>query len=148
MEEKQNIIELTEAETLAALRIVLKRQRRMHWDAQAKAPIKSDAFRQLEKAGKLNAEFFLEEAGRIMARTSTLSSGQRAYVSAIMDEAAKEAVDARSRAAEEKAAAAPAKPARKPGASKTGKTTTANKKPAKSNKTAAKSNKTATKSNK
>ena len=92
MEEKQNIIELTEAEILAALRIVLKRQRRMHWDAQAKAPIKSDAFRQLEKAGKLNAEFFLEEAGRIMARTSTLSSKQRAYVSAIMDEAAKEAV--------------------------------------------------------
>lgn len=136
MEEKQNIIELTEAEILAALRIVLKRQRRMHWDAQAKAPIKSDAFRQLEKAGKLNAEFFLEEAGRIMARTSTLSSGQRAYVSAIMDEAAKEAVDARSRAAEEKAAA-----------TKVRKSTTANKKPAKSNKTAAKSNKSTTKSN-
>ncbi len=135
-------IELSEAEALDALRQVLREERKAYWDAQAKTKngLKSDPFRQLERDGHLNAEFILAEASRIMAKTSSLPSGQRAYISSVMDEAVTRAVSQRAAAKAEKAA-------KKPAASKVRKSTTTNKKPAKSNGNAAKSNKTATKSN-
>ena len=137
---RNTAIELSEAEALAVLRQVLKDERKKHWGAQAKCPIKSDAFRQLERDGHLNAEFILAEASRIMAKTSSLPAGQRAYISSVMDEAVTRAVSQRAAAKAEKAA-------KKPAASKARKSTTTDKKPAKSNGNAAKSHKTTTKSN-
>lgn len=136
-------IELSEAEALEALRQVLKDERKKHWDAQAstKNGIKSDPFRQLERDGRLNAEFVLAEAARIMTKTSSLSAGQRAYISSLMDEAAQRVVSQRAEAKAEMAA-------KKPAASKARKSTTANKKPAKSDGNAAKSNVNAAKSHK
>lgn len=139
---RNTTIELSEAEALEALRQVLKDERKKHWDAQAKAKngLKSDPFRQLERDGHLSAEFVLAEASRIMAKTSSLSAGQRAYISGLMDEAAQRVVSQRATAKAEKAA-------KKPKPAKARKSTTANKKPAKSNGNAAKSHKTTTKSN-
>lgn len=123
-------IELSEAEALDALRQVLREERKAYWDAQAKTKngLKSDPFRQLERDGHLSAEFILAEAARIMAKTSSLSAGQRAYISAVMDKAVQQALSKRA-------------------ADKARKATAANKKPAKSNGNAAKSHKTTTKSN-
>lgn len=135
-------ISLSKDEILDALRQVLREERKAYWDAQAKAKngLKSDPFRQLERNGHLNAEFFLAEAARIMAKTSSLSAGQRAYISSLMDEAAQRVVSQRAAAKAEMAAKTPV-------ASKARKSTTANKKPAKSSGNAAKSYKTTTKSN-
>ena len=135
-------IELSEAEALDALRQVLREERKAYWDAQAKVKngLKSDLFRQLERDGHLSAEFFLAEAARIMAKTSSLSAGQRAYISAVIDRAV-------SRVLSQRAAVEADKAAQKPKATKVRKPTTANKKPAKSNGNAAKSHKTTTKSN-
>lgn len=135
-------IEFTTEEALAALRQVLKAERKAYWDAQAKTKngLKSDPFRQLERDGRLNAEFFLDESSRIMAKTSNLSAGQRAYISAVMDKALQQAIAKRAADEAEKAA-------KKPAASKARKSTTTSKKPAKSNGKAAKSHKTTTKSN-
>lgn len=116
-------IELSEAEALAALRQVLKEERKAYWNAQAKTKngLKSEPFRQLERDGRLNAEFFLDEASRITAKTSSLPAGQRTYISAVMDKAIQQAMEKRATDEAEKAA--------------------------KSNGNAAKSNKTTTKSN-
>lgn len=140
---RETAIEIPEAEALEALRQELREERKTHWTASASAKhgIKSDPFRQLERAGQLNAEFFLAEASRIMAKTSTLSASQRAYISDVIDRPV-------SRVLSQRAAVAADKAAQKPKATKVRKPTTTNKKPAKSNKTAAKSNKTAAKSNK
>ena len=157
-------IEIPKEAALKALRQLLKAERLKHWNA---GNPKSDAYRQLERDGKLSAEFFLDEAPKIMAKTSTLPAGQRAYITAIMDEAAAKCVrwaqqaEAEAAAAaaqkpadaekpadepkQETADAAPAEAADKPAATKVRKSTAANKKPAKSNKTAAKSNKTSQK---
>lgn len=139
---KETAIEIPEAEALEALRQVLREERKTHWTASAntKHGLKSDPFRQLERDGNLNAEFFLAEASRIMAKTSTLPAGQRAYISDVIDRAVSNVVSQRAAVAADKAA-------QKPAATKARKSTTANKKPAKSNKTAAKSNKSTTKSN-
>ena len=82
---RETAIEIPEAEALEALRQELREERKTHWTASANAKhgIKSDPFRQLERAGQLNAEFFLAEASRIMAKTSTLSASQRAYISTL-----------------------------------------------------------------
>ena len=140
--ETQKPIEFTTEEALAALRQVLKEERNAYWDAQAKAKngLKSGPFRQLERDGRLNAEFFLDEASRIMAKTSNLSAGQRAYISAVMDKAVQQALSKRAADKAEKAA-------KKAAAAKVRKSTATNKKPAKSNGNAAKSHKTTTKSN-
>lgn len=157
-------IEIPKEAALKAVRQLLKAERLKHWNA---GNPKSDAYRQLERDGKLNAEFFLDEAPKIMAKTSDLPAGQRAYITAIMDEAAakcvrwaqqaeaeaaaaaaQETADAEKPADEPKqetADAAPAEAADKPAATKVRKSTASNKKPAKSNKTAAKSNKTSQK---
>ena len=158
-------IEIPKEAALKALRQLLKAERLRHWNA---GKPKSDAYRQLERDGKLNAEFFLDEAPKIMAQTSDLPAGQRAYITAIMDAAAAKCVRWAQQAEAEAAAAAAAqepadaeKPADepkqetadaataeavdKPKATKVRKSTAANKKPAKSNKTAAKSNKTSQK---
>ena len=144
-------IEIPKEAALKALRQLLKAERLRHWNA---GNPKSDAYRQLERDGKLNAEFFLDEAPKIMAKTSDLPAGQRAYITAIMDEAAAkcvrwaqqaEAEAAAAAAAQETADAAPAEAVDKPAATKVRKSTASNKKPAKSNKTAAKSNKTSQK---
>ena len=139
---RETAIEIPEAEALEALRQVLREERKGHWTASAntKHGLKSDPFRQLERDGNLNAEFFLAEASRIMAKTSTLPAGQRAYISAVIDRAVSTVVSQRDAVAAEKAA-------KKPAATKARKSTTANKKPAKSNGNAAKSNKTTAKSN-
>ena len=157
-------IEIPKEAALKAVRQLLKAERLRHWNA---GKPKSDAYRQLERDGKLNAEFFLDEAPKIMAKTSDLPAGQRDYITAIMDAAAAKCVrwaqqaeaEAAAAAAQEPAEAekpadepkqetadaAPAEAADKPAATKARKSTTANKKPAKSNKTAAKSNKTSQK---
>ena len=139
---RETAIEIPEAEALDALRQVLREERKAYWDAQAKTKngLKSDPFRQLERDGHLSAEFFLAEAARIMAKTSNLSAGQRAYISAVMDKAVQQALSKRAADKAEKAA-------KKAAAAKVRKSTAANKKPAKSNGNAAKSNKTTTKSN-
>ena len=139
---RETAIEIPEAEALEALRQVLREERKANWTtaANTKHGLKSDPFRQLERDGNLNAEFFLAEASRIMAKTSTLPAGQRAYISDVMDRAVSNVVAQRAAAAADKAA-------QKPAATKVRKSTTANKKPAKSNGNAAKSNKTTTKSN-
>ncbi len=134
---EQQPVELTEDEALQALRDVLKQYRISRWTAEAAAAhgLKSNAFNQLERDGKLNAEFFLAEAARIMAKTSQLPAGQRSLISWVMDKAVNLAI------ARREASKAPAAPAEKPKATKVRKSTAANKKPAKSNKNAAKSNK-------
>lgn len=139
---RETAIEIPEAEALEALRQVLREERKAHWTALAntKHGLKSDPFRQLERDGNLNAEFFLAEASRIMAKTSTLPAGQRAYISDIIDRAVSTVVSQRAAVAADKAA-------QKPAATKARKSTTTNKKPAKSNGNAAKSHKTTTKSN-
>ena len=139
---RETAIEIPEAEALEALRQVLREERKGHWTASAntKHGLKSDPFRQLERDGNLNAEFFLAEASRIMAKTSTLPAGQRAYISDVIDRAVSNVVAQRAAVAADKAA-------QKPAATKARKSTTTNKKPAKSNGNAAKSNKTTTKSN-
>lgn len=139
---RETAIEIPEAEALDALRQVLREERKTHWTASASAKhgIKSDPFRQLERAGQLGAEFFLAEASRIMAKTSTLSASQRAYISAVMDKAVQQALSKRAADKAEKAA-------KRAAAAKARKSTAANKKPAKSNGNAAKSHKTTTKSN-
>ena len=136
-------IELSEAEALDALRQVLREERKAYWDAQAKAKngLKSDPFRQLERDGHLSAEFFLAEAARIMAKTSNLSAGQRAYISAVMDKTVQQALSKRAADKAEKAA-------KRAAAAKARKSTASNKKPAKSNKKPAKSNGNAAKSRK
>lgn len=139
---RETAIEIPEAEALEALRQVLREERKAHWTASAntKHGLNSDPFRQLERDGRLNAEFFLAEASRIMAKTSTLPAGQRAYISDVIDRAVSTVVSQRAAVAADKAA-------QKPAATKVRKSTTTNKKPAKSNGNAAKSNKTTTKSN-
>lgn len=139
---RETAIEIPEAEALDALRQVLREERKAYWDAQAKTKngLKSDPFRQLERDGHLSAEFFLAEAARIMAKTSSLSAGQRAYISAVMDKAVQQALSKRAADKAEKAA-------KRAAAAKARKSTAANKKPAKSNGNAAKSHKTTTKSN-
>lgn len=139
---RETAIEIPEAEALEALRQELREERKTHWTASASAKhgIKSDPFRQLERAGQLNAEFFLAEASRIMAKTSTLSASQRAYISDVIDRAV-------SRVLSQRAAVEADKAAKKAAAAKVRKSTATNKKPAKSNGNAAKSHKTTTKSN-
>lgn len=139
---RETAIEIPEAEALEALRQVLREERKTHWTASAntKHGLKSDPFRQLERGGNLSAEFFLAEASRIMAKTSTLPAGQRAYISDVIDRAVSTVVSQRAAVAADKAA-------QKPAATKARKSTAANKKPAKSNGNAAKSRKTTTKSN-
>lgn len=156
---RETTIEIPEAEALDALRQVLREERKAYWNAQAKTKngLKSDPFRQLERDGHLSAEFFLAEAARIMAKTSNLSAGQRAYISAVMDKAVQQALSKRAADKAEKARAATEKLAdatkkattatkklakavsaidKKPAASRTRKTTTAKKSPAKATKTA------------
>ena len=98
-------IEIPKEAALKALRQLLKAERLRHWNA---GNPKSDAYRQLERDGKLNAEFFLDEAPKIMAKTSDLPAGQRAYITAIMDEAAAKCVRWAQQAEAEAAAAAAA----------------------------------------
>ena len=93
-----------------------------------------------QRDGHLSAEFFLAEAARIMAKTSNLSAGQRAYISAVMDKAVQQALSKRAADKAEKAA-------KRAAAAKARKSTATNKKPAKSNGNAEKSHKTTTKSN-
>ena len=134
---KPQPIEFTTEEALAALRQVLKEERKAYWNAQAKTKngLRSEPFRQLERDGRLNAEFFLDEASRITAKTSSLPAGQRTYISAVMDKAIQQAMAKRAADEAEKAA-------KKPEAPKARKSTAANKKPAKSHKTTTKSNAT------
>jgi len=148
-------IEIPKEAALKALRQLLKAERLKHWNA---GNPKSDAYRQLERDGKLSAEFFLDEAPKIMAKTSNLPAGQRAYITAIMDEAAAKCVrwaqqaEAEAAAAaapetaeaekpadepkQETADAAPAEAADKPAATKVRKSTGAKKTPAKAPKKA------------
>lgn len=136
-------IRLSKDEILDALRQVLREERKAYWDAQAKAKngLKSDPFRQLERDGHLNAEFFLAEAARIMTKTSNLSAGQRAYISAVMDKAVQQELSKRAADKAEKAA-------KKAAAAKASKSTATNKKLAKLNGNAEKSNGNAEKSHK
>ena len=103
-------IEIPKEAALKALRQLLKAERLKHWNA---GNPKSDAYRQLERDGKLNAEFFLDEAPKIMAKTSELPAGQRAYITAIMDAAAAKCVRWAQQAEAEAAAKAAAAEAEK-----------------------------------
>ena len=95
MEEPEvNYIEVDPKDVETALRQLLKAERLRHWNAEKDAPhgLKSDPFRQLERAGKLNTEFILAEAPKIQAKTSELPSAQRAYISDLMDAAVNKAL--------------------------------------------------------
>lgn len=94
MEQEVNYIEVSRESVEKGLRQMLKAERLAHWNAQKDAPkgLKSDPYHQLERDGKLNAEFFLSEAPKIMNKKSDLSADLRNYITSIMDAAMAKAV--------------------------------------------------------
>ena len=86
---EENLVEVPRESVEKAVRQLLKAERIKHWNAQKDAPngLKSDPYSQLEKEGKLNAEFFLAEAPKIMNKESELPATQRNYIASIMDAA-------------------------------------------------------------
>ena len=86
---EENLVEVPRESVEKAVRQLLKAERIKHWNAQKDAPngLKSDPYSQLEKEGKLNAEFFLAEAPKIMNKKSELPATQRNYIASIMDAA-------------------------------------------------------------
>lgn len=136
MEPKQNVIEIEPDGIKKSLNKVLRSWAARYAEAEKEGPLKSNPYSQLRAAGSLNADYILDEAALIEAKQSKLSSGQRAVVSTIMNDAIRDFLQAegeKMRKADEKvAAAAPAKPK----APRTRKTTTAKKTPAKAPKTA------------
>lgn len=146
MEEPEvNYIEVDPKDVETALRQLLKAERLRRWNAEKDAPhgLKSGPFRQLEREGKLNTEFILAEAPKIQAKTSELPSGQRAYISDLMDAAVNKALrwklDREKKEKAQQPSTAPTAPAEKPKATKARKSTTEKKTPAKAAKTAKKS---------
>ena len=152
MEPKQNVIEIGPDGIKKSLNKVLRGWAKQYAEAEKKGPLKSNPYTQLRAAGHLAADFILEEAARIEAKQSKLSSGQRAVVSTIMNDAIRDflATEAeKARAATEKLADATKKATtatkklakavsaidKKPAASRTRKTTTVKKSPAKAPKT-------------
>ena len=135
METKQNVIEIEPDGIKKSLNKVLRGWAKQYAEAEKKGPQKSNPYTQLRAAGNLNADFILDEAALIEAKLSKLSSGQRAVVSTIMNDAIRDFLQTEGekvRKAEAKVAAAAAK---KPAAPRTRKTTTAKKSPAKATKT-------------
>lgn len=86
---EENLVEVPRESVEKAVRQLLKAERIKHWNAQKDAPngLKSDPYSQLDKEGKLNAEFFLAEAPKIMNKESELPATQRNYIASIMDAA-------------------------------------------------------------
>lgn len=152
METKQNVIEIEPDGIKKSLNKVLRSWAARYAEAEKKGPLKSNPYSQLRAAGSLNADYILDEAALIEAKQSKLSSGQRAVVSTIMNDAIRDflATEAeKARAATEKLADATKKATtatkklakavsaidKKPAASRTRKTTTVKKSPAKAPKT-------------
>lgn len=136
METKQNVIEIEPDGIKKSLNKVLRSWAARYAEAEKKGPLKSNPYSQLRAAGSLNADYILDEAALIEAKQSKLSSGQRAVVSTIMNDAIRDFLQTageKARQADAKVAAAAAK---KPAAPRTRKTTTAKKSPAKATKTA------------
>lgn len=137
MEPKQNVIEIGQDGIKKSLNKVLRGWAKQYAEAEAekKGPLKSNPYTQLRAAGHLTADFILEEAARIEAKQSKLSSGQRAVVSTIMNDAIRDFLASEGEKARKADAAAHRKPAGKPKAPKARKSTTAKKTPAKAPKT-------------
>ena len=130
-----NVIEIEPDGIKKSLNKVLRAWAKRYAEAEKKGRLKSNPYSQLRAAGNLNADFILDEAALIEARQSKLSSGQRAVVSTIMNDAIRDFLQTEGekvRKAEAKVAAAAAK---KPATPRTRKTTTTKKSPAKATKT-------------
>jgi hypothetical protein len=86
---EENLVEVPRESVEKAVKQLLKAERIKHWNAQKDAPngLKSDPYSQLEKEGRLNAEFLLAEAPKIMNKESELPATQRSYIARIMDAA-------------------------------------------------------------
>lgn len=130
MEPKQNVIEIGPDGIKKSLNKVLRGWAKQYAEAEKKGPLKSNPYTQLRAAGHLTADFILEEA-----KQSKLSSGQRAVVSTIMNDAIRDFLASEGEKARKADAAAHSKPAGKPKAPKARKSTAAKKTPAKAPKT-------------
>lgn len=135
MEPKQNVIEIEPDGIKKSLNKVLRSWAARYAEAEKKGPLKSNPYSQLRAAGSLNADYILDEAALIEAKQSKLSSGQRAVVSTIMNDAIRDFLASEGEKARKADAAAHSKPAGKPKAPKARKSTAAKKTPAKAPKT-------------
>lgn len=136
MENKQNVIEIEPDGIKKHLDKVLRGWAKQYAEATKKGPLKSNPYTQLRAADRLTADFILDEAARIEAKQSKLSSGQRAVVSTIMNDAIRSFLRAEGEKARQADAAAHSKPADEPKAPQARKSTTGKKTPAKAPKTA------------
>ena len=133
--QKNNVIEIGPDGIKKSLNKVLRGWAKQYAEAEKKGPQKSNPYTQLRAAGHLTADFILEEAAQIEAKQSKLSSGQRAVVSTIMNDAIRDFLASEGEKARKADAAAHSKPAEKPKAPKARKSTAAKKTPAKAPKT-------------
>lgn len=114
MEPKQNVIEIEPDGIKKSLNKVLRSWAARYAEAEKKDPLKSNPYSQLRAAGSLNADYILDEAALIEAKQSKLSSGQRAVVSTIMNDAIRDFLASEGEKARKADAAAHSKPAGKP----------------------------------